>query len=147
MPKYSETRKLPFSDQQMYDLVADIESYPEFIPWCTGTRIRSIKEEGEKTIVDADLLITFKIFHERFRSIVEFAPNSRKINIRYLEGPLKYLESQWLFTVEGSGCIVEYQVEFEFKSKLFQKIAGFIFQEALQKIVASFEKRAMDIYQ
>ncbi len=147
MPKHSEIRKLPFSAKEMYDLVADIKSYPDFVPWCSGSRIRSIQEDGDIIVIDADLLISFKVLHEKFRSRVELNPSTRKINIKYLEGPLKYLESRWTFEEEGSGCIVEYHVDFEFKSKIFQKIAGFIFQEALQKIVTSFEERANKIYQ
>ncbi len=146
MPKHSEVRKLPFSARQMYDLVADIKSYPEFIPWCSGALIRSIQEEENKTIVDADLLVSFKVFHEKFSSKVELIPDTMDINIKYLEGPLKYMESKWVFTKDSFGCTIEYHVDFEFKSLIFQKIVGLIFQEAMQKIVASFEKRATEIY-
>lgn len=147
MPKHSEIRKSPYSAKDMYNLVADIESYPEFIPWCSGTRIRSVNEENGIKVVDADLLVSFKVFHEKFRSRVELIPNTMNINIKYLEGPLKYMESKWLFRADGTGCIIEYHVDFEFKSKIFQKIVGIIFQEAMHKIVASFEKRAVEIYQ
>ena len=143
MPTHAEKRHLPHSPQQMFDLVADVAKYPEFLPWCVGTRI---KEQDAKSIV-ADMVIGYKMFRERFTSRVELsAPN--RIDVVYEDGPFKYLNNHWIFIAEEDGsCTVDFFVDFEFHSKLLQKMIGVVFNEAVKIMVHAFEKRADVVYQ
>lgn len=142
MPKHSETRILPYAPRQVYDLVADIESYPEFLPWCVGSRIISSSD----TQVTADLLIGFRMFRERFRSRVDLDPSSPSIDVTYVEGPMKYLENHWSFLPHDQGCAVEFRVDFEFRSILLRKAIQPLFHEAVRRMVAAFEARAAALH-
>ncbi|MEL7154199.1 MAG: type II toxin-antitoxin system RatA family toxin [Pseudomonadota bacterium] len=147
MPTHAEKRRMPFSAQQMYDLIADVPSYPEFLPWCSGARIRSRKQNGANEVVDADLVISFKVFRERFGSRVTLMPESSKIDVEYLDGPFKYLKNNWHFEpVSETECDVDFFVDFEFKSKTLQAIIGVVFNEAMRRIVRAFEQRAEALY-
>lgn len=146
MPTHSENRPMPYSPQQMFDLVADIGKYPEFLPWCTGARIRSERETADGKVVEADLIISFKLFRERFTSRVTMHPESHKIEVEYLDGPFKYLINYWHFLPDKSGCIADFHVDFEFKSKILQGIIGVVFGEAMRRIVKAFEDRALALY-
>ncbi len=146
MPTHSENRPMPYSPQQMFDLVADIGSYPEFLPWCTGARIRSERETEEGRVVEADLIISFKLFRERFTSRVTMHPESYKIEVAYLDGPFKYLINYWHFLPAKNGCTADFHVDFEFKSKVLQGIIGVVFGEAMRRIVKAFEDRALVLY-
>jgi coenzyme Q-binding protein COQ10 len=142
MPTHAEKRVLPYTPEQMYDLVADIEKYPEFLPWCLAARIR--KREGN--VVYADLIIGFKMIRERFTSRVELNPPDR-INVAYSEGPFSYLNNHWIFSpTENGGCLIDFYVDFEFRSKMLQKIIGVLFNEAVRRMVAAFETRARQLY-
>lgn len=131
----------------MYDLVADVARYPEFLPWTAAARIRSVtpREDGAR-IMDADLVISFKLFRERFRSRVTLWPGELKIDTEYLDGPFKHMQSNWVFTGAEGGCNVAFFVDFEFRNKLLQKAAGLFFYEAMQRIVRAFEERAHELY-
>lgn len=148
MPIHSEKRVMPYSAAQMYDLVADVESYPKFLPWNAAARIRSRKplpEGGE--VMEADLVISFKVFRERFGSRVTLWPAQRKIDTEYLDGPFKYLKSWWRFSdLEAGGCEVEFFVDFEFRNVILQGIIGVVFNEAMHRIVRAFETRADALY-
>ncbi len=146
MPSHSETRTLPFTAQQMYDLVADVASYPEFLPWTAAARIRSREDQGDVEIVIADLVISFKVFRERFTSRVTLDPQTMQIDTKYLDGPIKHLESVWRFEEAEGGCDVHFDVDFEFKSRLLQGAAGMFFNEAMQRIVRAFEARAKELH-
>ena len=147
MPTHSETRRLPYSPDQMYRLVADVDKYPEFLPWCSAARVRSRELENNCEIMLADLVISFKVFSEKFGSKVILHPESRKIETEYLDGPFRFLKSSWEFESQnGAGCEVKFFVSFEFKSLLLQKVIGVVFNEAMQRIVRAFEKRANDLY-
>ena len=146
MPTHSENRPMPYSPQQMFDLVADIGKYPEFLPWCTGARIRSERETDDGKIVEADLIISFKLFRERFSSRVTMHPENHKIEVEYLDGPFKYLINYWHFLPDENGCIADFHVDFEFKSKILQGIIGVVFGEAMRRIVKAFEDRALALY-
>ncbi|WP_390914578.1 SRPBCC family protein [Pseudosulfitobacter sp. SM2401] len=146
MPKHSETKFLPHSAQQMYDLVADVASYPEFLPWCSAARIRSTKTEGASIEMLADLVISFKVFRERFGSRVVLWPEAQKIDTEYLDGPFKYMKSNWAFEDAEGGCNVTFFVDFEFKNAILQGIIGVVFNEAMQRIVRAFERRADDLH-
>ncbi|WP_127900160.1 type II toxin-antitoxin system RatA family toxin [Solirhodobacter olei] len=148
MPKHQETRPLPYSAQEMYDLVADVASYPKFLPWTAAARIRSRTPcDGGGEIMEADLVISFKVFRERFGSRVTLWPEQMKIDTEYLDGPFKYMRSNWSFRdrPEG-GCEVEFFVDFEFKNLVLQRIIGVVFNEAMHRVVAAFERRAVELY-
>lgn len=146
MPSHSETRKLPFSAQQMYDLVADVGSYPEFLPWTAAARVRSITDEGDRSVMLADLVISFKVFRERFGSKVTLWPEQKRIDTEYIDGPFQYLESRWDFVDLPEGCEVKFEVDFEFRNRLLQGAAGLFFNEAMQRVVRAFEARAKELY-
>ncbi len=146
MPTHSETRRLPYSAQQMYDLVADVARYPEFLPWTAAARIRSVTEEEDRAIMLADLVISFKVFRERFGSRVTLYPQARKIDTEYLDGPFKHMVSNWAFTDAEDGSDVHFHVDFEFRNKLLQSTATLFFNDAMQRIVRAFERRAGELY-
>ncbi len=146
MPKTSEKRFLPYTARQMYDLVADIERYPEFLPWTAAARIRSRTDLGDHEVVEADLVISFKVFRERFGSRVVLWPEKYRIETDYLDGPFKYLHSHWVFTDCKDGCEVDFAVDFEFRNVILQKVIGVVFNEAMNRIVQAFEARAKALY-
>ena len=146
MPTHSETRALPYSAQQMYDLVGDVASYPKFLPWCSAARIRSVTPDGAARVMLADLVISFKVFRERFGSRVTLQDADQRIVTEYLDGPFKYLKSTWEFRDTDGGCEVAFFVDFEFKSALLQGVIGVVFNEAMHRIVRAFEKRADALY-
>lgn len=157
MPTHQETRKLPYSAQQMYDLVADVGSYPQFLPWNAAARIRSRHPidggaRGMGEVMEADLVISFKVFRERFGSRVTLWPAIRQIDTEYLDGPFRHLRSYWRFCdlPDGDplagGCEVEFFVDFEFRNTILQGIIGVVFNEAMQRVVRAFERRAAELY-
>lgn len=147
MPVHQEKRSLPYTAQQMFDLVADVASYPKFLPWCSAARIRSRKPLGEGEVMEADLVISFKVFREKFGSRVELWPQSRQIDTEYIDGPFKHMRSSWHFAeAPDGGCVIEFFVDFEFKNRVLQKIIGLVFYEAMLRIVRAFEDRAAAIY-
>ena len=147
MPTHSETRRLPYSADEMYALVADVARYPEFLPWTAAARIRSREDRGDHEVMTADLVISFKVFRERFGSRVTLWPAARKIDTEYLDGPFTYMRSNWTFrAVEEGSCEVDFFVDFEFRNKVLQAVIGVVFYEAMQRVVRAFERRAADLY-
>ncbi|MBN2907262.1 MAG: type II toxin-antitoxin system RatA family toxin [Rhodobacteraceae bacterium] len=147
MPSHSENREMPYTAQQMYDLVSDVASYPQFLPWTAAARIRSRTPFAEGEVMEADLVVSFKVFRERFGSRVTLWPAIHKIDTEYLDGPFRYLKSYWQFRDIGPGrCAVEFYVDFEFKNRVLQGVIGAVFNEAMMRIVRAFEKRAEDLY-
>ncbi|MGR3713665.1 MAG: type II toxin-antitoxin system RatA family toxin [Shimia sp.] len=146
MPTHSETRTLPYTAQQMYDLVADVASYPQFLPWCSAARIRSSSMQGDTEEMLADLVISFKVFRERFGSRVVLHPTTRHIDTEYLDGPFIYMKSTWDFTDVDGGVEVQFFVDFEFRNIILQKAIGLVFFEAMNRIVGAFEARAKALY-
>ena len=124
MPSHAETRWMPYSAEQMFDLIADIAAYPEFLPWCSAARIRSTRDlpDGSR-VIDADLVISFKVYRERFGSRVTLSPDRREIRVAYLDGPFRYLDNRWRFRPAGpNSCEVDFSVDFEFKSRALQAV-------------------------
>lgn len=146
MPAHSETRTLPYTAQQMYDLVADVASYPQFLPWTAAARIKSTEDKGDHTEMLADLVVSFKVFREKFGSRVLLWPERKRIDTEYIDGPFKYLESTWTFREVDAGCEVHFEVDFEFRNRLLQGAAGMFFNQAMQTIVRAFERRAAELY-
>jgi len=142
MPRHSETRHLPYTPEQLFDLVADVASYDEFLPWVVAVRVRSSSES--ETV--ADLVVGFNAFKERFTSRV-VKEHPQRICVDYIEGPLKYLHNEWCF--DGSdkgGTNVHFSVDFAFKSRLFESLAGAMFDRALRRMISAFEQRAAALY-
>lgn len=143
MPAHRETRELPHSPAQMFALVADVGRYEEFLPWVVGTRIRS---DSDVEMV-ADMIVGFKGLREQFTSRVVKSTVNRTIEVDYLDGPLKQLHNEWVFRGrDGGGSYVDFYVEFTFKNRMFEKLAGQMFAKALHKMTSAFVDRASDIY-
>jgi coenzyme Q-binding protein COQ10 len=141
MPTHGEKRFLPYEPWELYDLVADVEKYPKFLPWCLASRIK--KREGN--VFYADLVIGFKMVRERFTSRVELT-NGERIDVSYTEGPFQYLNNHWIFEPAEGGTVIDFYVDFEFRSAMLQRIMGALFNEAVRRMVAAFERRAEQLY-
>lgn len=142
MPKHAEKKYLPYGPDQMFDLVADVGRYPEFLPWCRGARVR----ESTDSLIVADLIVGFKGITERFTSRVILDRENRIIDVAYQEGPFKYLENHWEFHESEGGCLVDFYVDFEFRSRFLQTMIGAVFTEAVRRMVNAFEARARQIH-
>lgn len=142
MPTHAERRFLPYEPEQLFDLVADVERYPEFLPWCVGARVRS----REGNVLIADLIIGFKMIRERFTSRVELS-RPHRVDVAYTQGPLRYLNNHWIFEAVPGGCVIDFYVDFEFRSAILQKLIGALFNEAVKRMVTAFETRAHQLYE
>ncbi|MBN8889072.1 MAG: ubiquinone-binding protein [Rhodospirillales bacterium 70-18] len=141
MPRHSETKAMPYRPDQLFDLVADVARYPEFLPWCVAARIRSRAE----TELVADLTIGFGPFRESFTSRVRLDRPGR-IDVSYENGPFRYLHNHWEFLPDPAGCKVAFFVDFEFRSRLLQAAIGTVFGEAVRRMVNAFMLRARVVY-
>jgi len=140
---HTEERVMPHTRDQMFDLVADVAKYPEFLPWCMGARIR----EQRPDMLLADLIIGFKMVRERFTSRVWLNRAENRIDVEFVSGPFRHLTNHWMFSDAGPGwCKVEFYLEFEFSSIVLQKLIGVLFHEAVRRMVAAFEERAKVLY-
>jgi len=141
MPTHAEKKKLPYTVDQMFDLVADIERYGEFLPWCVACR----KTAGDSDTIEADLIIGYKMIREKFKSrVVLDRPDH--IRVEYMDGPLKSLSNDWKFIPDGDGCIIDFYVDFEFKNPMLQGLITMFFEKAVTRMVSAFEKRAEELY-
>ncbi len=142
MPRHAETRQLPYTPEQMFDLVADVPAYPQFLPWVSAIRVRA-NSESEML---ADMIVGFKSLRETFTSrVVKERPGH--VHVDYIEGPLKYLSNDWRFRDDGAGGVfIDFEVDFAFKNRVFEMIAGQMFQRALRKMIGAFEERAATLY-
>ena len=146
MTSHAETKYLPYTAKEMFDLVADISSYPEFLPWCAAARVRKEIQKGVIKQIEADLVISFKVFREKFGSRVLLDASKFTIETEYLDGPFRHMHSVWSFNNSEQGCEVNFNVDFEFKNAMLQSIIGVVFNDAMQRIVRAFERRAADLY-
>jgi coenzyme Q-binding protein COQ10 len=141
MPAHNETRILPYTPEQMFDLVADIRDYPNFLPWVIALRVR----RDDATDALADMIVGFKGLRETFTSRVE-KRRPDHIHVDYIDGPLKHLRNEWRFRPDPAGCAVDFSVDFAFKSRIFEKLAGTVFDTALRRMIGAFETRAAQRY-
>ena len=141
MPTHAEIRRVPYRAEQMFDLVADVGRYPQFLPWCVAARVRSRTE----TQLLADLTIGFGPFRESFASRVAL-DRPGHIRVTYENGPFRYLNNEWRFLPDAEGCQVDFFVDFEFRSRILQRAIGVVFNEAVRRMVNAFLKRAEQIY-
>lgn len=148
MPSFRTTRHVPHSAQKMFDLVADVERYPEFLPLCTGLRVlRRIPEgEGKETLV-AEMRVGYKAISERFTTKVTTDQNALEIHVSYVDGPFKYLENRWEFRdAEGGGSDVHFFIDYEFRSRALSMLMGSMFERAFRMFTTAFESRADLVY-
>ncbi|MDP6691541.1 MAG: type II toxin-antitoxin system RatA family toxin [Alphaproteobacteria bacterium] len=143
MPTHAEKKILPYTQGQMFDLVADIERYPEFLPWCVACRIT--RTEGP--VIWGDLMVGFKVFREKFTSKVTLHPPGR-IDVEYIDGPFRYLNNHWQFNPmeDGQSTEIDFFIDFEFRSRMLQAVASTVFNEAVRRMVGAFESRASVIH-
>tara|TARA_Y100000588_G_scaffold381670_1_gene467758 strand:- start:230 stop:700 length:471 start_codon:yes stop_codon:yes gene_type:complete len=152
VPSHKEIKLLPHSSSQLFDLVSDIEKYPEFLPWCLSVNRISSEKDSDSEIIIADMEIGFQFFREKIRTRVRLlrpdeSGNGGSIKVEYIKGPLRYLNNHWQFRpIEVKSCELDFFVEFEFKSILFQQLIGALFHQAVKKMVFAFEVRAKELY-
>ena len=142
MKRHSESRIVPYTADLMYKVVAEMEHYPEFLPWVVGLRILSRSKASGKDIVHAEMLVGFKNLRERYTSKVVCDPETRSIDVTQTEGVFAHLENHWRFTPEGKGCRIDFEIAFEFKSRLLNAVAGAAFARAAAQMSRAFEARA-----
>ena len=141
MPTHAEHKLVPYTAEQMFDLVADVGKYHSFLPWCAASRVRT---QTAAELV-ADLTIGFGPFRESFTSVVAL-DRPRTVDVKYENGPFRYLNNQWSFTPAPHGCRVDFFVDFEFRSRMLQAAIGVVFNQAVEAMVKAFLKRARDVY-
>ena len=151
MPKHREVRRLPWSAAEMFDLVADIGRYPEFLPWVQGMRVGPARAQNDgKSVLAADMIVGFRMIREKFTSRVTL-DRPRTVHVEYLDGPMKHLFNDWTFhdapsDSGGGGCEIDFGVDFEFRNRAFEALAGMFFTQAFEKMVGAFVARAEALY-
>ncbi len=147
MKRHHEKKTVPFSAEQIFDLVVDVERYPEFIPWCEKITITKRWQEGDTEFVDASMTAAFKVFRETVHTRVTMKRTEREVIVDYLDGPFKHLHNVWkLSDREQGGCLIDFYIEFEFRSRLLQMAIQPIFSEAVYRMVGAFDRRAHAVY-
>ncbi|MFP3943155.1 MAG: type II toxin-antitoxin system RatA family toxin [Alphaproteobacteria bacterium] len=148
MTVYHQRRRVRYTPEQIFDLVADAASYPEFIPWCTKAVVRNREVLGDdRERVEADLHVKFKVYEEWFRTRATLDRAGRRIHIKYIEGPFHHLTNRWRFEENRDGsCTIDFWIDFKFRSKALQLLVGAVFGEAVRRMVAAFEARADELY-
>ncbi|SCW76217.1 coenzyme Q-binding protein COQ10 [Rhizobium mongolense subsp. loessense] len=147
MPQFETHHRVPHSADQMFDLVADVERYPEFLPLCEGLSIRSSKERDGKILLIADMTVGYKAIRETFTTQVLLNKGERFIDVKYIDGPFRYLDNRWRFEeAAGDGCTIHFFIDYEFKSRILGALMGSMFDRAFRMFSEAFEKRAEAIY-
>lgn len=147
MPKFETTRHVSHSPEEMFALVADVEKYPEFLPLCEGLNVRSRRERDGREILVADMTVGYKAIRETFTTQVLLTPAEHTIDVKYLDGPFRYLTNEWKFLASpGGGAKVEFFIDYEFKSRILGALMGTMFDRAFRMFAEAFEKRADAIY-
>ncbi|WP_343315688.1 type II toxin-antitoxin system RatA family toxin [Brucella sp. BE17] len=148
MPQFTTVRRVHHRPEQMFALVADVEKYPQFLPMCEALSVRSRNERDGKTLLIADMTVGYKLIRETFTSQVLLKPDENVIDVKYLDGPFRYLDNRWTFkpVEEGSQSDVEFFIDYEFKSRTLGLLMGAMFDLAFKKFSEAFEKRADQIY-
>ena len=146
MPKFENVRTVHHSPDEMFDLVADIGRYPEFLPHCKALEIRSRRERDGKTLLVADMTVAYKLVRETFTSQVLLKPEERRIDVSYIDGPFRYLDNRWTFEPAAEGCAVGFFIDYEFKSRTLGILMGSMFEYAFRRFATAFEERADLVY-
>ena len=142
MHVHTEQRVLPYTPEQLFGLVIDVAKYPEFLPWCLAARIRKRTD----SVMIADLVVGYKMIRERFTSRVAFDAAAGRIDVDYIEGPVRHLTNRWLFHAQPEGCLVDFYVEFEFSSRILERLMEPLFDKATRRMISAFEARAADLF-
>ena len=140
--EHRETRLVPYTDELMYRVVADVEQYPKFLPWVAALRVLSRTRIGDGETVTAEMAVGYGALREKYTSRVILDPITRTIDVAQTNGPFKQLENHWRFTPEGAGCRVEFSIVYEFKSRILNAVAGAAFGKVYVKMADAFEARA-----
>jgi coenzyme Q-binding protein COQ10 len=146
MPQFETTRHVRHSPDEMFALVADIEKYPEFLPMCEALHVRSRRERNGVTVLVADMTVGYKAIRETFTSQVVLHPQEKLIDVKYLDGPFRYLENHWRFEPIDGGCLIHFYIDYEFRSRILGAVMGAMFDRAFRLFAGAFEKRADLIY-
>lgn len=147
MPSFSTEHRVPHSAAEMFDLVADVETYPQFVPLCQRLVVRGRREEAGKVVLVADMTVAYKIVRETFTSRVTLDRDNLSIEAAYLDGPFEHLDNRWRFVPEKSGdCLVRFSIDYAFRSRALSLLMGTVFDRAFRKFTAAFEARADKVY-
>lgn len=149
MPSFRTTRRVPFTPQQMFDLVADVERYPQFLPLCEALTVKRRYREGEFDVLIADMTVGYKAIRETFTSRVTLDPRRLEVVARDAggsSGPFRLLENRWFFRAVPGGCEVDFSISYEFRSMMLQMLMGALFERAFRRYTTAFEDRARTIY-
>lgn len=146
MPTFSTRRHVDFTPTQMFDLVADIERYPEFVPLCESLSLNSREVQADREILVATMSVGYKAIRETFTTRVTLLPERRQILVEYLDGPFSHLENRWRFLPSGAGCEVDFYLDYQFRSRMLAMVMGAVFDKAFRKFASAFEARAEKIY-
>jgi coenzyme Q-binding protein COQ10 len=146
MPQFETVRRVVHGPDQMFALVADVESYPQFLPLCEALTVRSRRERDGVTLLVADMTVGYKALRETFVTQVLLKPAERRIEVKYLEGPFRYLDNRWTFTATPDGCDVGFFIDYEFRSRMLGMVMGAMFDRAFRMFAEAFEKRADAVY-
>ncbi len=145
MTTHRESRAVPYPAELMYSIVADVERYPQFLPWCVAVRVKSREADGARQIVIADMVVGFKALRERYTSRVVLDPAALTVNVTQTEGVFRKLTNDWKFTPQSEGCVVDFAIDFEFKSRILGAVAGSAFGVVMTRMSEAFEKRAKEL--
>jgi coenzyme Q-binding protein COQ10 len=147
MPQFETKRTVRHTARQMFDLVADVEAYPQFLPMCEALTVRSRKQADAKALLVADMTVGYKAIRETFTSQVLLRPDELVIDVKYVDGPFRYLTNVWSFTDgPGQGSVVDFKIDYEFKSRILGALMGAMFDRAFRMFAEAFEQRADVIY-
>jgi coenzyme Q-binding protein COQ10 len=150
MPTFQTRHFVPYSPRQMYDLVADIEQYPQFLPLCEGLKVLRREQQGAATVLTATMQVGYKAIHEAFATRVTLKPDELSIVAEYLDGPFRHLENRWRFPAmsrdQQTGADVDFYINYEFKSLMLGMLVGAMFDQAFRKFTSAFEARARVVY-
>ncbi|MGE3711001.1 MAG: type II toxin-antitoxin system RatA family toxin [Hyphomicrobiaceae bacterium] len=146
MPSFQTNRRVPYTARQMFDLVADVERYPEFLPLCEGLTLKSREEKADRTVLVATMTAGYKAIREQFTTRVTLLPTEQQVLVEYLDGPFRRLENRWRFKTAPGGCDVDFYIDYEFRSAMLGLLVGALFDKAFRRFVEAFEKRAREIY-
>ena len=146
MPQFDTVRRVPYSPAQMFALVADVEKYPQFVPMCEALSVRSRKERDGVTVLVADMSVGYKAIRETFTSQVVLKADDLVIDVKYLDGPFRYMRNRWEFVAAEQGCNVQFHIDYEFKNRILSAMMGAVFDRAFRMFSSAFEERAKAVY-
>jgi coenzyme Q-binding protein COQ10 len=146
MPTFRTKRQVSFTPRQMFDLVADVERYPEFVPLCEGLRVKERSRVSGHEVLLAEMDVGYGALHETFSSKVTLDADTPRVTVEYLDGPFQYLDNRWAFEPTPDGCDVDFYISYELKSLMLQLMVGAVFERAFRRFTEAFEHRARQVY-